>query len=162
MLNTAVKDRLIRENPCQIDGAGLEDTEERPVLSVSEVFELADAIKPRYRSLVLLATFGSMRWGELAGLRRRHLDLDARTVRVRETVWHVLSLVEPCFWILRPRCSISCSQTLRVSASRPPSAGVGGCGRSPGTQRSRWPTPTGSATGADPATRPASATRTTR
>ncbi|WP_431871816.1 tyrosine-type recombinase/integrase [Nocardiopsis eucommiae] len=27
-----------------------------------------------------------MRWGELAGLRRRHLDLDARTVRVRETV----------------------------------------------------------------------------
>lgn len=86
VLNTAVKDRLIRENPCQIDGAGLEDTEERPVLSVSEVFDLADAIKPRYRSLVLLATFGSMRWGELAGLRRRHLDVEARTVRVRETV----------------------------------------------------------------------------
>ncbi|WP_017579104.1 tyrosine-type recombinase/integrase [Nocardiopsis valliformis] len=86
VLNTAVKDRLIRENPCQIDGAGLEDTEERPVLSVSEVFELADSIKPRYRSLVLLATFGSMRWGELAGLRRRHLDVEARTVRVRETV----------------------------------------------------------------------------
>ncbi|MEU3229632.1 tyrosine-type recombinase/integrase [Nocardiopsis alba] len=86
VLNTAVKDRLIRENPCQIDGAGLEETEERPVLSVTEVFELAAAIKPRYRALVLLATFGSLRWGELAGLRRRHLDLDARTVRVRETV----------------------------------------------------------------------------
>ncbi|MDE3724906.1 tyrosine-type recombinase/integrase [Nocardiopsis sp. N85] len=25
VLNTAVKDKLIRENPCQIDGAGLED-----------------------------------------------------------------------------------------------------------------------------------------
>ncbi|OOC56408.1 MULTISPECIES: tyrosine-type recombinase/integrase [Nocardiopsis] len=86
VLNTAVKDRLIRENPCQIDGAGLEETEERPVLSVSEVFELAEAIKPRYRALVLLATFGSLRWGELAGLRRRHLDLDKRTVTVRETV----------------------------------------------------------------------------
>ncbi|WP_017614646.1 tyrosine-type recombinase/integrase [Nocardiopsis salina] len=86
VLNTAVKDRLIRDNPCQIDGAGLEDTEERPVLSVAEVFELADAIKPRYRALVLLATFGSLRWGELAGLRCRHLDLEARTVRVSETV----------------------------------------------------------------------------
>ncbi|WP_067973551.1 tyrosine-type recombinase/integrase [Nocardiopsis trehalosi] len=85
ILNTAVRDKLIRENPCQIAGAGKEDTEERPVLSVAEVFKLADAIKPRYRALVLLATFGSLRWGELAGLRRRYLDLDARTVTVRET-----------------------------------------------------------------------------
>jgi hypothetical protein len=38
--------------------------------SVPEVYQLADAIEPRYRALVLLATFGNMRWGELAGLRR--------------------------------------------------------------------------------------------
>jgi len=86
VLNTAVADRLIRENPCQIEGAGEEDHEERPVLSVAEVFKLADAIKPRYRALVLLATFGNMRWGELAGLRRRYLDLDERTVTIREAV----------------------------------------------------------------------------
>ncbi|MFE6387218.1 tyrosine-type recombinase/integrase [Nocardiopsis dassonvillei] len=92
VLNTAVKDKLIRENPCQIDGAGQEDSEERPVLSVSQVFELAEAINPRYRALVLLATFGSLRWGELAGLRRRHLDLDRRTVTVRETVYDIGTL----------------------------------------------------------------------
>jgi hypothetical protein len=38
----------------------------------------ADAIEPRYRALLLLATFGNLRWGELAGLRRRNLDLDNR------------------------------------------------------------------------------------
>jgi integrase len=57
------------------------------VLSVPEVYRLADAIAPRCRALVLLATFGNLRWGELAGLRRRYLDLDARCVRVVETVY---------------------------------------------------------------------------
>ena len=31
---------------------------------------LAAAIDPRYRAFVLLAVFGSLRWGELMGLRR--------------------------------------------------------------------------------------------
>jgi integrase len=42
---------------------------------------IADAITPRYGALVLLATFGNLRWGELAGLGRRNLDLDNATVR---------------------------------------------------------------------------------
>ena len=37
----------------------------------------------RYRALVLLATFSSLRWGEATALRRCDLDLDAATVRVR-------------------------------------------------------------------------------
>lgn len=37
---------------------------------------------PRYRALVLLATFASLRWGELAALRRTDIDLGSRTVRV--------------------------------------------------------------------------------
>lgn len=94
VLNTAVEDKLIRENPCRIKGAGDEDSDERPVLSVEEVFKLADAINPRYRALVLLAAFGSLRWGELAGLRRKNLDLDKRTVTVRTTIVDAGSLVE--------------------------------------------------------------------
>jgi integrase len=34
------------------------------------------------RALVLLGTFGSLRWGELAALRRKDLDLKAFTIRV--------------------------------------------------------------------------------
>ena len=37
----------------------------------------------RYRALVLLATFASLRWGEVIALRRRDLDLEARAVRIR-------------------------------------------------------------------------------
>jgi integrase len=37
----------------------------------------------RYRALVLLATFASLRWGEVIALRRCDLELVRRTVRVR-------------------------------------------------------------------------------
>jgi integrase len=94
ILNTAVRDKRIRENPCQIKGADRESSPERPVLSVPEVYRLADAIAPRYRALVLLATFGNLRWGELAGLRRRNLDLDGRCVRIVETVYEFSQLVK--------------------------------------------------------------------
>jgi integrase len=94
ILSTAVTDKRIRENPCQINGADKESSPERPVLSVPEVYRLADAIAPRYRALVLLATFGNMRWGELAGLRRRYLDLDGQRVRVVETVYEFGQLVK--------------------------------------------------------------------
>ena len=36
----------------------------------------------KYSALVLLGTFGSLRWGELAALRRKDIDLAAATVRV--------------------------------------------------------------------------------
>ncbi|MBA2896945.1 hypothetical protein [Nonomuraea soli] len=36
--------------------------------------------------MILLATFGSLRWGELAALRQHNLDLDARTVRIENSV----------------------------------------------------------------------------
>jgi integrase len=94
ILNTAVRDKRIRENPCQIKGADKESSPELPVLSVPEVYRLADAIEPRYRALVLLATFDNLRWGELAGLRRRNLDLDNRQVRVTETVYEFGQLVK--------------------------------------------------------------------
>ena len=94
ILNTAVRDKRIRENPCQIKGADKELSAERPVLSVPEVYRLAAAIEPRYRALVLLATFGNLRWGELAGLRRRNLDLGTRSVRVVETVYELGQLVK--------------------------------------------------------------------
>ncbi len=80
--NTAVDDGLIRRNPCRIKGAGQEKSPERPVLTVLQVYALADAADERYRALVLLAAFTSLRWGELAALRRSDVDIQARTVRV--------------------------------------------------------------------------------
>jgi integrase len=82
VLHTAADDGLIRRNPCRIKGASVGKSQERPVLSARQVFDLASAIDPRYRALLLLAVFGSLRWGELAALRRTDVDLAAHTVRV--------------------------------------------------------------------------------
>ena len=82
IFNTAVDDGLIRRNPCRIKGAGQEKSPERPVLTVPQVYALADAVPDRYRALVLLTVFGSLRWGELAALRRSDIDFQARSVRI--------------------------------------------------------------------------------
>ena len=82
IMNTAADDGLIRRNPCRIKGAGQEDSPERPVIAVATLIELLDQIQPRFRALLLLATFASLRFGELAGLRRGELDLDVCLVRV--------------------------------------------------------------------------------
>jgi integrase len=81
-LNAAAEDGLIRRNPCRIKGASSEKSPERPVLTVHQVFALAEVIDLRYKALVLVAVFGSMRWGELAALRRCDIDLETGTVRV--------------------------------------------------------------------------------
>lgn len=86
IMYTAVEDGLIRRNPCRIKGAGSEDSPERPVLTVAQVYALADAIGPRYRALILLATFASLRWAELAALTPDDIDLDACTVRVTRQI----------------------------------------------------------------------------
>lgn len=140
ILTTAVEeDNLLPRNPCRIRGAGDEHAAERPVLSVAQVFELAEVIgrhplgnvralptggyrlrfsrngemqtypqtftsrtdaqaalwsmtaegladfthDQRYRALILLATFASLRWGEATALRRSDLDLERGAVQVR-------------------------------------------------------------------------------
>jgi excisionase family DNA binding protein len=82
IMTTAVEDGMIRRNPCNITGAGQEHSDERPVIPVGKLVELLDNVPARYRALLLLATFANLRFGELAGLRRDHLDLDACEVRV--------------------------------------------------------------------------------
>jgi integrase len=83
ILTTAVDDSIIARNPCRLRGAGSEPTGERPVLSVAQVFDLVDQMPPRYRMLVLVATFGSLRWGEVSALRRCDVDPDTGVLRVR-------------------------------------------------------------------------------
>ncbi|MCI0385096.1 site-specific integrase [Streptomyces sp. CNQ085] len=84
VLETAVDDELIRRNPCRIRGAGKESAEERPTATVEQVYALADAVGPRWRLLVLLGAFATLRPEELAALRRNDVDLEAGTLRIRQ------------------------------------------------------------------------------
>jgi hypothetical protein len=137
ILATAVEeDKILPRNPCRVRGAGEEHAPERPVLTVSQVFDLSELVgrRPvgnirklsgggyrlrvradgkmrtapgvydtraaaeralwlmaaagradfnhdgRFRALVLLATFASLRWGEVTALTRSDIDLKAGTV----------------------------------------------------------------------------------
>lgn len=82
VLATAVEDGSIRTNPCNIKGAGQHESDERSVATLEQVFALAEAIQPRYRLVVLLATFTSLRYGEIMGLRRGDFALGDRQVKI--------------------------------------------------------------------------------
>jgi integrase len=84
VLMTAVnEDRIIPRNPCQVRGADKEHPTERPVLAAAEVVTLAEAMPARYRAVILLTTFASLRFGEVTALQRFDGELTAGTVRVR-------------------------------------------------------------------------------
>jgi integrase len=86
IMSTAVDDSIVQRNPCRVRGAGQDRSPERPVLSVREVVALVEVMPERYRALVLLAAFGSLRWGELAALRRSDVDVEQGTVRVERSL----------------------------------------------------------------------------
>lgn len=83
VMNAAVREGAISRNPCQIPGAGSDRAKERPVATPGQVAAFVDAITPRYRAAVLLAAWCGLRRGEVIGLRRDDVDLNAGTVTVR-------------------------------------------------------------------------------
>lgn len=86
MMDTAVDDGLIRTNPVHIKGAASERSTERPELGWDDVQRIAEVIEPRFHALVWLGASSGLRFGELTGLTRRHLDLASRTVRVDQAL----------------------------------------------------------------------------
>jgi integrase len=53
-------------------------------VTIPQLHALAETVPGRYRALVLVAGYGGLRWAELVGLRRRHLDLAAARLYVVE------------------------------------------------------------------------------
>ena len=84
VMSTAVEeDRILNRNPCRVKGADREQPAERPVLTVAQVFELADAMRfQRFRALILLTAFATLRWGEVTAMRRCDVAPDGTWVRV--------------------------------------------------------------------------------
>lgn len=83
MLNNAVKRDLILRSPMIGVKQPRPVRQEMRFLTADELERLAASIDPRYRSLVLVAGWGGLRWGELAGLRIG--DVDHETGRIMVT-----------------------------------------------------------------------------
>jgi integrase len=89
ILGAAVEAHYISVNPCTIRGAASDGTSEMRIATVEQVAVIAEQLPARYRALVLVAAFGGLRWGELAGLRRKRIDLERGTVTVAEQLVEV-------------------------------------------------------------------------
>lgn len=86
ILAAAVADRRLAVNPAQDVPLPAERSGDQRFLTAEEVERLADAIAPRFRAFVLVASYGGLRFGELAALRRGRIDLLRGKVSVAETL----------------------------------------------------------------------------
>jgi integrase len=84
IMDTAVEAGVLLRNPCSVKGAATERAAEMRVATVAQVAALAEAIRPRYRALVLVAAYAGLRWGELVGLRVKRVDLLHSRITVAE------------------------------------------------------------------------------
>ena len=89
ILARAVRDRAIAHNPAADTDLPKVIAKRQRIITPAEFERLIAHIPDRYRVLVLVAIETGMRWGELAALRPRHLDLPARRIRVEETIVEV-------------------------------------------------------------------------
>ena len=85
IMRSAVADEIVTRNPCQVKGAAVERSAERPVASMAEVAALAQAMPDHLRVAVLLGAWCQLRRGELLGLRRQDIDVARGTLAVELT-----------------------------------------------------------------------------
>lgn len=83
MLRVAVAAELIDRNPLAAVAAPAVTKQPKRFLTAAELEHLAGVIDSRYRTLVLVAGWGGLRWGELAGLRHQDIDHQAGQVHVQ-------------------------------------------------------------------------------
>jgi integrase len=89
ILRAAQRDGRIARNPAEDVVPPSRHHQEQRFLSAHQVWALAEAIRPRYRALVLTGAYAGLRWGELAGLRVPRLRLLERKINVSESLVEV-------------------------------------------------------------------------
>ena len=82
IMREAVEERLIFESPCRRVKLPRVENIERRYLTAEQVADLADAMDPLYRVPVYVGCYLGLRWGELAGLKRQHLNMLRRQARI--------------------------------------------------------------------------------
>jgi integrase len=92
VLDRAVVLRKLPANPARVpDAVSLPTVQssEMRFLAVAELDALADATDPRYAPLIVCGAYTGLRWGELAGLKAKYVDLDTGRLTVTEVLYEV-------------------------------------------------------------------------
>lgn len=87
ILKAATRNQLIPRNPCDgVVGPGDRPVDEKIFLRAEELNALADEIGTQFGPMVLVAGYRGLRFGELAGLRPRRLNLLLGKLEVAEAL----------------------------------------------------------------------------
>ena len=85
-LKFAVEREVISRTPCRSIKLPAAISDEKMVVAPHDLHRLADAVGPRWRSFIYLAGVTGLRFGEVAALRIRDVDLELSTVNVAQTL----------------------------------------------------------------------------
>jgi integrase len=80
--DAAVQSGVILRTPCRGVQLPANDTAEMRFLSPAEIRQLADAINPRFRPLVLTGAYTGVRFGELAALRVDDFSVEDHHIQI--------------------------------------------------------------------------------
>lgn len=86
LYKAAVRDRLVAANPCEHIDLPRSPKQDVTILTAAQVVALADAIDPRYRTMVILGAGAGLRISEALGLAVPGVDFLRRELRVTQQV----------------------------------------------------------------------------
>lgn len=90
LMGAAVDSELIEVSPVRVKGAAakkrVRDEKRERVATDVQVEQIAGAMPGRLAIMIYLAAWAGLRYGEIAALRRRHIDLKNRRIMVRAAV----------------------------------------------------------------------------
>lgn len=86
IMNQAVGSELTAKSPCRIKGAAQANAKRTPErVSADDMAKLAEHMPAEYALAIPLAAFGALRAGEVLGLQRGDVNLEARTLDIRRS-----------------------------------------------------------------------------
>ena len=115
---SAVRSKALAASPCHGVKLPRIARPELPILTLTEIEDLAARVDPRYRAMVLVAAYAGLRWGEAAALKVQRVDLLRRSLTVAET----LSDVSGAVTFAEPKTKAS---RRRVALPHRPADGLG-------------------------------------
>ena len=87
IMREAIYDEIVEKNPCKVRGAMRQKaTKPVTIATLDELDVMADNMPDRLKAALLLATWCSIRRGELLELRRSDIDIKAGTIRISRSV----------------------------------------------------------------------------
>jgi len=85
ILNEAASQGIIRRSPAPIKKKQ-QLTTERPIIDITQLLVLAETVPLQYALAVFIAGICGLRSGEVFGLRRKDIDLEAKTITVQQAI----------------------------------------------------------------------------